>query len=320
MSVNYKPLQKCYSEKLDKWFGIPDCLYEFNPGKFVMPFQYTLMAQDILDFEVRSDDVWLVSYSRTGSTWCQEIIWLAMNNLNFEKATSTIQQLRAPMMEMSIYFFDNKEFCELIGNNSIEYVKNVPSPRFIKSHISYDLLPTQLKDVKPKIIYMSRNPKDVFLSYYPHMQMFYGLNATFEESAEMFCKGKMPLGCLLDHYLGFWQRRDEPNILFLKYEDLRYDTKETIQRIANFLEKPLSEEEVDKLHDFLTLPKMKNNPGMNMEMFTTNCEKKGRQNGGLPFIGSGSIGGWKERMTPEISKMFDEWIENKTKDTGLTFL
>lgn len=67
MSFTFAPLERCYSEKLDKWFGKKDCLYEFNPGKFVMPLEYSLMAQDILDSEVRPDDVWLISFSRTGT-------------------------------------------------------------------------------------------------------------------------------------------------------------------------------------------------------------------------------------------------------------
>lgn len=67
MSFMYAPLEKCYSEKLDKWFGGKDCLYEFNPGKFVMPPEYSSIAQDILEFDVRPDDTWLISYSRTGT-------------------------------------------------------------------------------------------------------------------------------------------------------------------------------------------------------------------------------------------------------------
>lgn len=149
--------------------------------------------------------------------------------------------------------------------------------------------------------------------------MFHGLNATFEETAEFFCKGKMPLGSLLDHYLQFWEMRNEPNILFLKYEELRSNTKDTIKLISNFLEKPLTDKQVNEVEDFLALNKMKDNPGMNMEMFTANCKRNGRNNGGLPFIGNGKIDGWKNLMTPNISKMFDEWIETKTKDTGLVF-
>ncbi|KAI4460792.1 sulfotransferase sult [Holotrichia oblita] len=296
-----------------------DSLYEFNPGKFIMPLEYSFLLQDILNFEVRPDDVWLISFNRTGSTWCQEIIWLIANNLDFEKATSTIQQLRAPVIEMSLYYADNPEFCKVFGGNSVEYVKGLPSPRFIKSHVPYFHLPTQLHTIKPKIIYLTRNPKDVCQSYHPHMQMFFGMNVNFEETAKMFCKGKVPLGDMLDHALEFWKRRNEPHILFLKYEDLRSNTKGTIRLIAEFLEKPLTDEEIDKIYDFLTLTKMKDNPSVNMETLTAFHEKNGRDNGGVPFIGNGKIGAWKERMTPEISKMFDDWIEEKTKGTGLQF-
>lgn len=31
----------------------------------------------------------------------------------------------------------------------------------------------------------------------------------------------VPLGPIWNHILGFWTRRHEPNILFLKYEDLK---------------------------------------------------------------------------------------------------
>lgn len=31
----------------------------------------------------------------------------------------------------------------------------------------------------------------------------------------------VPLGPIWNHILGFWRRRNEPNILFLKYEDLK---------------------------------------------------------------------------------------------------
>lgn len=52
---------------------------------------------------------------------------------------------------MSIYFSDNEKFCQLIGDNSVDYITKLPSPRFIKSHVPYDLLPKQLRTVKPKV-------------------------------------------------------------------------------------------------------------------------------------------------------------------------
>ena len=47
-------------------------------------------------------------------------------------------------------------------------VEKMPSPRTIKTHLPGAMLPTQLFDKQPKIIYIARNPKDIAVSYY-HM-------------------------------------------------------------------------------------------------------------------------------------------------------
>lgn len=35
--------------------------------------------------------------------------------------------------------------------NSVEIVERMPSPRYVKSHLPWDLLPLQLKSKKPKV-------------------------------------------------------------------------------------------------------------------------------------------------------------------------
>ena len=44
--------------------------------------------------------------------------------------------------------------------------EEIPSPRVLKSHLAGPLLPPQLMEKKPKIIYVLRNPKDLVVSYY----------------------------------------------------------------------------------------------------------------------------------------------------------
>jgi hypothetical protein len=45
---------------------------------------------------------------------------------------------------------DDEEWIGDLGN-SVELVENMQSPRYIKSHLTWDLLPAALNTVKPKV-------------------------------------------------------------------------------------------------------------------------------------------------------------------------
>ena len=54
----------------------------------------------------------------------------------------------------------------------------------------------------------------------------------------------MLFGGWLGHVLEWWEHRDEPNILFIKYEELKKEPHNTIKRIAEFIgTEPLTEEQ-----------------------------------------------------------------------------
>ncbi|KAI4457668.1 sulfotransferase sult [Holotrichia oblita] len=287
----------------------------FNAGKNSTPIEYTTVAQDILENEVRKDDVWLLGYPRVGQTWCQEVIWLIVNNLNFNLARSTIQHLRAPKLEQSLY--KDEIFDKIYGCSSIQYVKSLRSPRTIRSHLPLHLLPTQLKTIRPKIIYMTRNPKDIWCSYYSLLQAFFDYDKSFEDASVLFCDGKMSVGCPIEHALPFWNRRNEPHVLFLNYEDARINSKATIKLIADFLDRPLKLKQIVEINKFVSLESMKMNPAVNMEWYLREL-KNG--NSEYSFIGDGIVGNWRNNMTVKVSRMFDDWISAKTEGTGLRFI
>lgn len=54
---------------------------------------------------------------------------------------------------MAEYFADESLLSKTIGD-SVSYVANLPSPRYIKSHLPLDLLPKQLNKIKPKVCYL----------------------------------------------------------------------------------------------------------------------------------------------------------------------
>ncbi|KAF2883128.1 hypothetical protein ILUMI_23045 [Ignelater luminosus] len=322
MSISSEVIKGFYGEKLDQVYGVKNSFYAYNPGKCVMPPQFAEIAQQISSFKVRKDDVWMISFPRAGSTWCQEMVWLIGNDLDFASAKQYIQQIRAPVLELSAIFV-TEEYSEYMKNygNSVERARNHPSPRFIKSHLPLTLLPSELNEVKPKIIYVARNPKDVCVSYYNHSQHFYNLPlCTFEEFADLFLNDKLPFSPLWPHYLEFWKRRHEDNFLFLKYEDMKKDLLTVILKIAEFLGKTLSDEQINILIEYLSFNNMKSNQSVNMEpVLNSRTGKFSSEMVSQDFIRSGKIGDGEKFMTLELSKRFDEWIQENTKGTGLTF-
>lgn len=66
MSFTYKLLEERDLIKLREWFPKVVFAYQYNPGKFIAPKAYNNIAQDVFDFKILTDDVWVVSYPRTG--------------------------------------------------------------------------------------------------------------------------------------------------------------------------------------------------------------------------------------------------------------
>ncbi|CAH1966046.1 unnamed protein product [Acanthoscelides obtectus] len=320
MRVSRHQLDDRYKAIYENQLGEGNSLWEFHPGKVVLPGFFENYVGRILDAPIRKDDVWLVSYPKTGSTWCQEMIWLIQNNLDFEGSRRVLQQVRAPLIEASVVLF---EFTSLFGDdftNSVDYVANLPSPRAIKTHLPLELLPTQLDKVKPKIIYTMRNPKDVCVSYYFHSQLLHDFYVDFDTFCEMFLNDAIAYGSFFNHCFEAWNKRHEGNILIIRYEDMKKDAKKTVRNIADFLGKTLSDTEVDMIDSYLSFECMRKNKGCNVEALT---DKKHGEHSfdktGIHFLRKGQVGDWKNYMSEEMSRKFDEWIKKNTQGTDLRF-
>ncbi|CAG9821981.1 unnamed protein product [Phaedon cochleariae] len=221
---------------------------------------------------------------------------------------------------MSVVLYEYTEQFKSLFTNSVEYVKSLPSPRFIKTHLPYQLLPTEIDKVKPKIIYTMRNPKDLCVSYYYHCKLLHNFNVEFETFCELFLNDAVAYGGVFNHYLDFWKRRNDENVLILTYEEMKMDLKNTVIKIAEFMEKSLADKDINSIVDFVSFGKMRKNKACNCESLVDNVkgadffEKKG-----FHFIRNGEIADWKNHMTDEMSTRFDKWIERNTKGTNLHF-
>lgn len=100
-------------------------------------------------------------------------------------------------------------FIPMDKTGMIDYISNIaklPSPRFIKTHLPFHLLPLQLRTQKKeaKIIYVTRNPKDACISFYHHHKMFEGYKGEFEKFCELFLDGKGKLLQLFYNRISFF--------------------------------------------------------------------------------------------------------------------
>nr|XP_031843272.1 sulfotransferase 4A1-like [Nomia melanderi] len=292
-----------------------------------LPQRYEEFAKAIEDFEVKDDDVWVCSFPKTGTTWTQEMIWCIANNLDFEAARVLLPE-RFPFLEHSILFdyttiiprHPEIKLHELVSD-SVNYVKTRSSPRFIKTHLPFRLLPRQLRtgEKKPRIVYVARNPKDTCVSYYHHCRLLEGYRGDFNSFCRLFLGMKVCFAPFWDHILGFWNRRTDSNVLFLKYEDMKSDLPSVIHRSAKFLNVTLSDDQVKALMEHLSFANMKSNPSVNYEEAVEMNRKLKLIDVDGDFIRSGRVNQWQGEMAESVIEEFDQQTTEQLSSQNLFF-
>merc|ERR1719474_638231 len=213
-------------------FGFEDGFVKFLPSEQVLPRCFIRVENEISSLPVMDDDVWISSFPKCGTTWTQEMVWNIVNNLDFQTAKSTSLEDRIPFLELSgllePWHKDNMEEKDHMSGtglvNSIEQVKNLPSPRLIKTHLAIEMLPRQVMEKKVKVIYVTRNPRDAVVSFYNHWRILENFTGSFEVFLSAFladvCGYYTPF---IQHVLDYWKRKEDLKMLFLTYEEMKAD-------------------------------------------------------------------------------------------------
>ncbi|XP_075159664.1 sulfotransferase 1 family member D1-like isoform X2 [Haematobia irritans] len=222
-----------------------------------LPMDGERYIKEVYEFEVKSNDVFLVTYPKCGTTWIQEASWLLMNNLDFETAQNIDLPYRSVFMELTALY-------ESVPSNTVELARNAKEPRLLKTHLPAHLIPKQIWQHKNKIIYCARNPKDTAVSYFHFHKGLGTWEGTINEFIEDLINNDIMYTPFWHHVLDFWQMRDIENIFFTTYERMHKDLKKVLIDLNRFLEKPpLSEENLKKLTNHLSFANMKASPRTN---------------------------------------------------------
>ncbi|XP_007523587.1 sulfotransferase 1E1 [Erinaceus europaeus] len=282
--------------------------YSENFGRINGILMYKLFLKywnNVEKFEARPDDLVVVTYPKSGTTWVSEILDLIYKEGDVEKCRKDAIFNRVPFLEC------NNE----INMNGVKQLEDMNSPRIVKTHLPADLLPASFWDNNCKIIYLMRNAKDVAVSYYYFFKIvtIHPDPGSFPEFVEKFMEGEVPYGSWYNHTQTWWEKRKNPRVLILFYEDLKMDIRKEVIKIAQFLGKKLSEDLLDTIIKHTSFQEMKNNPSTNYTLVPSEIMNQEI----VPFLRKGDIGDWKNHFTVALNEKFDVHYEQQMKGSTL---
>lgn len=270
-------------------------------GQIPFPPFITQREMDLIanEFIVMDDDVFVVTFPRSGTTWMEQVIHLLLNN-----GEQGIKVLG-----------DAVPWVETLPNRPQgfkEFLKGMSGRRFFTSHLPYSLMPG-IRDSNAKYVYVVRNPKDVAVSTYYHDQSKHNYNGTWEDHFKLFIQGKIMFGSFFDHVLPWWEaNKKSNNILFVKYEDMKRDLEEVIRTVADFLG-------IKADMELINIVLEKSSFGTMAADKKTNLNWVPQREGVPGHFRKGTVGDWRNHFTKEQNKAFDPLYLEKMSGTGLQF-
>ncbi|XP_077521314.1 sulfotransferase ssu-1-like isoform X3 [Amblyomma americanum] len=286
-------------------------------------------VRSALGYKAQPGDLFIVSYPKCGTTWMQHIVYNIINN------QPPPRSMLASMIEMP--------FLEAQGAEAVEDMRR-PGP--IKTHMSFRFQPYCSDS---KYIYVTRNPYDCCVSFFYHtrdMPDYHFQDGTFDQFYEMFLEGKVDFGDYFDHLLSWYEHSNDPNVLFVTYEQLKKDTRSWVLKVADFIGEEFGQKlrsDESRLKNVLQNISVKTMKGcINDSMKNITDRVQSLSGKKLPkwaelmketvgpdcwekpmtgdFIRKGVVGDWRNHFSDDQVKRLQHKIEERTRGSGVMSL
>lgn len=222
------------------------------------------------------DDIFLVSYPKSGNTWTRFLI----ANLVYPEKNPDFSNIDDLLPDP-----------EGMSKRNLE---RAARPRILKSHQYFD-------PRYPKVIYIVRDPRDVVLSeyYFDKKRRAIADDFPLPQFVSRFVRGE------LNHPYGTWgenvatwlyTRRGDPRFLLVKYETLQAQAMDEMGTIARFMGIPADPKRLAFAIERSSADRMRELEKKQGHLWSSTRETRQDK----PFVRSAKAGGWKVEL-PEAS-------------------
>lgn len=279
--------------------GVPRCIF-LNPG----------LLREGLKFKAKAGDVVQSTFPKSGTNWLMYITQLILRN---GQPITTYEEFV-------------KGWCSVEYMDATDFTSPLPLRTFA-TH-----LPLDKRTMTPegKYVYIARNPWDVCVSFYhmvTNMSIYEFQDGTFEDFVDTFVSGNFGYGDYFEHVAAGYALREEPNVFFITYEELKNHTREVALRLAYFLgeqygraleqnetlfQKLLERSQPEYLRSVLVIDMTgRSNPQWDAVLSNKNVTCREGHEGDESkycYVRVGKVGTWKNYFTSELLRKMENRI------------
>lgn len=181
----------------------------------------------------RGSDIFCATAAKCGQTWLLALMHHLRTrgldpDLGGENLLAVMPWLEQPRDLMA------EDRPDYDVDERIAELERLPDPRIFKLHVVWDEIP-RAQGSEARIVTITRDPRDLPYSMFKHLE---GLSAdirgAFDDDFDMYFEKWMELGYFFELVTSFWPHRDDPDVLWLRYEDLQRDLPTQARKIAGF--------------------------------------------------------------------------------------